>query len=137
MTAPSESCPFCRIVRGEAPAWVVHETPGALAFLDAAPAAPYHALVVPKRHVADAFEAPPEAFAAVMGAAKQTADLYRRRLGLEAVELAVCSGAAAQQAVPHLHVHVVPRHAGDGLDTHWPRRPALHADPAALLARLR
>lgn len=48
----SNDCLFCRIVRGEIPADVVHRDDGFLAFRDIAPKAPVHVLVIPERHVA-------------------------------------------------------------------------------------
>jgi histidine triad (HIT) family protein len=129
-------CPFCAIVRGDAPAWVVHETDSAIAFFATGPAAPYHTLVVPKRHAADLFEISPEDWAGVTSAVKDVADLYRQRLGVEAIELTQHSGAAAQQGVSHLHVHVLPRHEGDGQDTHWTEHPEIEDRFDALLARL-
>jgi len=49
----SSDCLFCRIVAGEIPADVVHETDATLAFRDIAPKAPVHVLIIPKAHHAD------------------------------------------------------------------------------------
>ena len=130
-------CPFCEIVAGRAEAAVVLETEGAYAFLDAEPAAPYHTLVIPKRHVRDIFEATEQDLLAVTAAVKRVVDLYRDRLGLEAVEIASNSGAGAQQGVPHLHYHVVPRRQGDGQDTYWRTTPASVESRRSLVERLR
>ena len=75
MTEPD--CPFCAIARGEAPAWVVHETERAIAFFATGPAAPYHTLVVPRAHHADLFSTPPEDWRAVAEAVIHVADLFR------------------------------------------------------------
>ena len=57
-------CLFCKIVAGDVPATVVHETDATLAFRDLEPQAPTHVLVIPRRHVPDvaalAREAPEE-----------------------------------------------------------------------------
>src|SRR5262249_28628886 len=50
----SDDCLFCRIVAGEIPATVVHETPQTVAFRDINPQAPTHVLVVTRDHYADA-----------------------------------------------------------------------------------
>lgn len=131
-----DDCVFCQFVRGEAPVHTVLETDDALAFLDNEPAAPYHTLVVPKRHSTNLFDVPEADLHAVMAAVKRVVDLYRDRLGVEAVEVACNSGAEAQQAVFHLHVHVVPRHPGDGLDTEWERHPEMQERFDTMLARL-
>ena len=47
-------CLFCKIVAGEVPSEIVHETPTTVAFKDIHPAAPLHVLVVPRRHIEDA-----------------------------------------------------------------------------------
>lgn len=132
-----DACIFCRIARGEAPAHVVYESDHAIAFFDVTPANPYHTLVVPKRHVVDLIEATPGDVHHVMAAVKAVIDLFRDRLGLDNLEISSHAGAAAQQSVFHLHVHVVPRHEGDGQDTDWTHHPELQSQFDALLARLR
>jgi histidine triad (HIT) family protein len=101
------ACVFCRIVAGELPASVVHETERTLAFRDVAPHAPTHVLVVPKEHHADV--------AALVAADPELlADVYRA-----ATEVAVQEGLAggyrmltntgpdSGQTVFHAHVHVL------------------------------
>lgn len=107
-------CVFCAIVAGAAPASFVLRDELCSAFLDLHPVAPGHLLVVPNRHAARLSDLPPEAVARVFLVA---ADLLaaERRLGLAAdgANLLLNDGSAANQSVPHVHVHVVPRRAGD------------------------
>lgn len=131
-----DDCIFCRIARGDAPAWRVHETDDTVAFLDLNPVNAYHTLVIPKRHARDLFDVTGSDFQHVMAAVKHVVDLYRDRLGLANVQVACSSGAQAQQEVFHLHVHIVPRHAGDGQDVTWTPRPELRDQFDALLAAL-
>ena len=56
----SEQCVFCKIVRGELPAKIVHEDEDCLVFHDINPAAPVHLLMVPKRHIVSMQEINPE-----------------------------------------------------------------------------
>ncbi|HET7303379.1 MAG TPA: histidine triad nucleotide-binding protein [Segeticoccus sp.] len=102
-----QDCLFCRIVAGDVPADVVHETGTTLAFRDIDPQAPTHVLVIPKRHepdlVALAAEDPSVAtdvLAAVGAVAEQEqlAEGYRSVFN---------TGAGAQQSVFHAHVHVL------------------------------
>ncbi len=130
-------CVFCEIVAGRAPAWRVHETAHALAFFDVNPVGPYHTLVVPKRHYVGLFDVPRDQFLAVMEAVKDVVDLYHAKLGLENVQLVQSTGRQAQQDVFHLHVHVVPRRRGDGLDIHWSTHPELRSAFDQFLAHLR
>ncbi|HWH27696.1 MAG TPA: histidine triad nucleotide-binding protein [Mycobacteriales bacterium] len=100
-------CLFCRIVAGEVPADVVHETERTLAFRDIGPQAPTHVLVVPREHHADAaavVDADPGLLADVMAAAVDVA----RRAGLDGgYRLVANTGDDGGQTVPHLHVHVL------------------------------
>jgi len=131
-----DDCVFCKVIAGAIPAAVVYEDEHALAFLDIQPAARYHTLVIPKRHFADAFEVPETEFRNVMGAAKQVINLYKKKLGIENLQVVINSGAQAQQEVSHLHVHIVPRQAGDGQDLKWATHPEWRADIEDMLATL-
>ncbi|MFN3346662.1 MAG: HIT family protein, partial [Candidatus Bipolaricaulaceae bacterium] len=54
------TCPFCRIAQGELSAHLLYADEEVLAFLDAAPMAPGHTLVVPRLHVERFVELPEE-----------------------------------------------------------------------------
>jgi histidine triad (HIT) family protein len=118
MTSPA-TCAFCAIATGNGPAEVIAEWPDAVAFLPRADAAGKrgctdgHVLVVPRAHVADFAEDP-----TVTGAAMARAAELAARLGGD-FNLITSRGAAATQTVYHLHVHLVPRVAGDGLALPW------------------
>ncbi|RKN41275.1 HIT family protein [Streptomyces hoynatensis] len=131
------ACVFCRIVRGEAPAHRVFEDGVAVAFLDARPLFPGHALVVPRAHLATLTDLP---------AADVGPFFERVRLVAAAVERAMAAEGSfvaennrVSQSVPHLHVHVVPRRRGDGLrGFFWPRHPYPdEAEAARVAARVR
>lgn len=107
------TCVFCQIVTGEAPATIVREWPGALAFVPLAPVVEGHTLVIPKRHVPD-FAAYADDSAEAMFAAAQLA----RDMG-GPMNLITSKGREATQSVFHLHLHLVPRKADDGLALPW------------------
>ena len=110
-----EDCLFCRVVRGEVPAQVVHETERTLAFRDIAPAAPTHVLVVPREHHAD-MAALAAADPALAGEVLAAATRVAQQEGLSGgYRLVANTGADAGQSVHHLHVHVL---GGRGLG--WP-----------------
>lgn len=106
-------CLFCRIVAREVPAQVVHEDDAVLAFRDARPVAPFHVLVIPKRHVASLADADAALAGSVAAAAARVARESGQADGGYRVVTNV--GADAGQSVPHLHFHVL---AGRGLG--WP-----------------
>lgn len=108
---PATACPFCgRIDRGEFDYSDAHS----VAFEPLNPVTPGHFLVVPKAHVSNALQAPRAAGLAVRYAAELAGNM-----GLTAFNIITSSGRAATQTVFHLHVHIVPRHDGDGLALPW------------------
>jgi len=100
-------CLFCRIVAGEIPATVVHETPTTLAFRDIDPKAPVHVLVIPKAHHRDvlALAGDPQAAADVLAAAAAVA--AAEGLAGDGFRLIFNTGAHGGQEVFHVHAHVV------------------------------
>ena len=108
-------CVFCGIVAGRLPASVVHEDDDVLAFLDLNPATPGHLLVVPRRHAADLAGLDPADGARVFTVGQRMAAALRASsLRPEGVNLFLADGEAAGQEVFHVHLHVLPRRAGDG-----------------------
>lgn len=124
MTAPMTTggaCLFCDIVSGAQPASVVLDEPEVAAFLDRRPVFKGHTLVVPRRHVETLPDVPAELLAPLFGAAQRVARAVVDALGAEGSFVAMNN--VVSQAVPHLHVHVVPRRRKDGLrGFFWPRQ---------------
>lgn len=107
----SESCVFCDIAEGRAPAFVVAENELAFAFLDIQPLARGHCLVIPRRHVQwweDMTEAETDA---VFRLARLTAAKIRKVFDPGLVTMYVRG-----RRVPHAHVFLVPTFGGDPLD---------------------
>jgi len=100
-------CLFCRIVAGEIPATVVHETDTTLAFRDIDPKATVHVLVIPKTHYADvvALAQDPAAAADVLAAAAAVAENDGLTAG--GFRILFNTGAHAGQEVFHVHAHVL------------------------------
>lgn len=118
----SDSCLFCAIATGRAPARFIYHDDSACSFLDINPLRAGHTLVVPRRHVRDLTDdGAAEAVAAIGRALHKTALLLTTRLGAAGISVLQSNGAAAGQEVFHLHFHLVPRHPGDGqLTDHTP-----------------
>ncbi len=132
-----ESCLFCRIVAGAIPAHLVHEDEGAVAFLDAFPAARPHVLVVPRAHAATLLELDDDAAAALFRTVKHVqrriADVFHP-LGFN---VGWNHGPAAGQHVFHLHVHLLPRYADGGRGIQVMGTGGDRGELAALAATLR
>ena len=110
----NDSCLFCRIVRREIPATLVHEDEHTLAFRDIDPKAPTHVLVIPKVHVPSLDEASDaEMLGRLMLVAKSLA--AAEGIASEGYRTVVNTGANAGQTVFHIHLHLL---AGRGLA--WP-----------------
>ena len=119
-TVENGECVFCDIVAGRTPAVKVGESGDALAFLTHGPIRPGHTLVIPKRHAVELNDATPAEMTSVLGLAARIARLQRTNLESQGETLFQASGWEGEQSVFHLHLHVVPRQAGDGLDlTGW------------------
>jgi histidine triad (HIT) family protein len=126
--SPEAGCIFCRIVAGEAPAALLAESEDAVAFLDLFPVAEGHALVIPRAHYENLFEATEATLPAVHLLVRRVARGIRRALAPDGLMVTQLNGAAAGQTVFHYHAHLIPRRAGTPLQLHG--RTA--ADPAAL-----
>lgn len=102
----TESCLFCRIVRGEIPVSTIAENEHAIAFRDISPQAPVHVLVVPRRHVASLAEADD---ALEVGAIALLAAQVARAEGIDGsgYRTVMNSGADGGQTVHHLHMHLL------------------------------
>jgi len=115
-------CIFCRIVQGEVPAVRVHEDALTVAFMDAGQVNPGHVLVATRRHAATLFDITPEEAAAVMTTAHRIAGAVRAAFHPAGLTLLQANGQEGGQTVFHFHLHVVPRHAADGIGLTWPAK---------------
>lgn len=108
-------CIFCDIVAGRAPASVIYEDDRALAILDLFPVSHGHALVIARQHCAHVNGLEAGTATHLLSLAQ---DIMRaqRRLDdtIEGHNLLINDGPVANQHVPHVHLHVIPRRRGDG-----------------------
>lgn len=105
-------CAFCAIIADEAPASIVRRWDTVIAIRPRHPVTPGHVLVIPHQHVADIGSDPMVTAAAAAAAAELAAEL-------PACNVITSRGSEATQTVFHLHLHVVPRVAGDALLLPW------------------
>lgn len=113
-------CIFCRIVAGQIPSTRVYEDEHVLAFMDIGQVNPGHVLVAVKRHAANLFELEEAQAAAVGRASRHVARAIEAAFKPEGLSVYQANGKAAGQTVFHYHVHLLPRHAGDGMELTWP-----------------
>lgn len=106
-------CLFCKIGSGEVPTASLYEDEHVVAFLDVMPRAPGHTLVIPKSHAASLIELPDGEVGPVFAAVKKMDMLLTEALKPAGMTIGINQGEISGQSVPHLHVHLMPRFAGD------------------------
>ncbi len=116
MDDANANCLFCRIVRGEVPADIVHQDELVLAFRDINPKAPTHLLLIPRAHIDSAADLS-ETDAEMLGRIFAVAANLARQTGIadRGFRLVTNSGPAAGQSVDHLHFHLL-----GGRSMSWP-----------------
>ncbi len=130
-TVTNQDCPFCKIIYYETQSYNVYEDDTSLAFLDKRPLFPGHCLLIPKSHYETLIDLP----ASLVAPLFQNAQLLARAIekGLQAEGTFVAINNRVSQSVPHLHIHIVPRHKKDGLKGFfWPRQH--YKDEATILS---
>lgn len=105
-------CPFCTLP----PERIVAQNEHAVAIRDAFPVSPDHTLIIPKRHVQSFFDTTQEEKLALLALLDQVGADLRVCPESDAFNIGINDGPAAGQTVPHLHIHVIPRYAGDVAD---------------------
>lgn len=113
MTSTAD-CIFCKIIAGDIPATLVHQSESVIAFDDINPQAPTHVLIIPKTHVENAAELAmlePESLRELIS----TASLIAAERSLEGYRTVFNTGAAAGQSVFHAHLHLL-----GGRSLQWP-----------------
>lgn len=107
-SVPQEDCIFCKIVAGKLPSHKVYEDEGHVAFLDINPFSAGHTLVCPKRHGETLWDMDEREIADVFMVASKVSKGVVAAMGADGFRLMQNNGEAANQAVAHIHVHVIP-----------------------------
>ncbi|MBL6974364.1 MAG: HIT domain-containing protein [Deltaproteobacteria bacterium] len=110
-----DDCIFCKIIKGDIPADVVYRDERFLAFLDIRPINRGHVLVIPLVHAERLTDLPDDLLAAELPLARRIASAVLEVTGATDFNLFNTNGVEAGQEVFHHHIHIIPRHAGDGL----------------------
>jgi histidine triad (HIT) family protein len=106
-------CVFCDIVAGRTSSYVIYEDTDHIAFLDKYPISIGHTLTLPKKHFERVNEMSPKEFCALYVRVHALNRRITSTLGATASHLSVNDGAAANQLIPHVHVHIIPRSPND------------------------
>jgi histidine triad (HIT) family protein len=131
----TQGCIFDRVIDGGMPAHIVLDEPDFIAFLDHRPVFDGHTLVVTRTHYSTLADTPEDLLGPMLDAGRRVAAAQKEVLGAQGAFFAL--NEVVSQSVPHVHLHVVPRRAGDGLRGFlWPRHRYENEEVAAGLAAL-
>ena len=103
---------FAKILRNEIPCVKVYEDDLTLAFMDIMPAVEGHTLTITREPAEGILDLSPEGASALIRTTQKVAAAVKKATGAPGIMLAQLNGAAAGQSIPHIHFHVLPRHAG-------------------------
>lgn len=103
---------FAKIIRGEAPAYVVEQDDVSLTMMDIMPQSPGHTLVIPKEPATDVFEISSQTLQHVIVQTQRVARAVDIAFEPDGVMIVQLNRAGAGQSVFHLHFHVIPRWGG-------------------------
>jgi len=129
-------CVFCEIAAGEIPAYKIYEDEQTLAFLDINPVNPGHVLVIPKKHAANLEEVETAELSALMSTVKKMGVRLKERLGYGGYNVLMNNDPVSGQAIPHVHFHIIPRKAGDGLNR-WPENKYAEGEAEEIMNKLK
>jgi histidine triad (HIT) family protein len=111
---------FCRILAKSIPASAVYEDEHAFAFMDIGQVNPGHTLVTLKAHIENIYSLDDDQTAAIGRASAHVARAIREAFAPQGLSVYQANGTPAGQTVFHYHVHLLPRHDGDGMQLTWP-----------------
>ncbi|BCO07744.1 histidine triad nucleotide-binding protein [Desulfolithobacter dissulfuricans] len=110
----SDNCLFCKIIKGDIPADILHEDDEILAFRDIAPQAPVHFLVIPKKHISGPSDVAAED-EQLIGRLMRVGSEIAKKEGIDHFRVVFNNGEQAGQTVFHIHMHIL---GGRAMD--WP-----------------
>ena len=102
-------CSFCNLDKSR----IILANDHAIAIYDGFSISPGHSLVVPRRHISSFFEATKEEQTAMLELLDKLRQLLLKDLIIDGFNIGINDGIAAGQTVMHLHIHLIPRYAGD------------------------
>jgi len=111
-----DNCVLCKIINGELPSQKVYEDENILAILDIFPRSNGHTLVIPKRHCANYSELTDKEASQIAITGKNILNaIYKTNLLSHGANLLINESEFAGQEIMHVHLHIIPRHKGDGV----------------------
>lgn len=116
------NCIFCRIIKKDIPNAIIYENEKFLAFMDKYPINHGHTLIVPKQHYDNILEMPAEIVGEMFALIPSLAKAITSVIESDGFNINQNNGKSANQIVPHVHVHIVPRYSAEKVKGQWPTR---------------
>lgn len=108
----NDNCIFCKIIKGEIPSYTVYEDDDYKVILDVGPVAKGHSLILPKNHYENFYEIPEDVAVGAFKLAKKLMGRITDALDCDGFNILQNNKEAADQTVPHYHMHLIPRYNG-------------------------
>jgi histidine triad (HIT) family protein len=110
----NEECIFCKIVKGEIPSTKTYESDNFIGILDINPVSENHTLIVPKQHYKTILDLPENLGSELITSIKKVSSKLIEEKKAEGFNIIQSNFEVAQQEVPHLYFHLLPRKKSDG-----------------------
>jgi histidine triad (HIT) family protein len=124
---------FCEIIKGSTASHVVYQDEDYIAVLDKYPISIGHTLVMPKKHFERVNDLSPREFGDLYARVYALNRVITSRMNASASHISINDGAAANQLIPHVHVHIIPRNLNDSAG--FTARKLLRAEEMAELSK--
>ncbi len=108
-----EACLFCKIAEKRIPAHIIYEDDRTIGFLDIAPRATGHSVIISKYHSPTLLDLPDEELTPLFQSVKKIGKRIIKTLIADGLTIGINQGIVSGQTVEHLHVHIIPRFRGD------------------------
>ncbi len=115
-------CLFCSILRYEMPAVITYEDENFLALMDKYPISSGHSLVIPRSHYESLLCMTPSEVGKLYSVVYKISKAVISAVHADGFSVGQNNGRAANQIIPHVHVHIIPRYADDSRKGRWPSR---------------
>ncbi len=113
---------FEQLLSGALPCAKVYEDDLVFAFMDAGQVNDGHVIVATRAPRETLLDCTEDEAAALMRAARRIALALQAAFAPDGITVLQTNRPAGWQTVPHVHLHVLPRHTGDAAGLVWPRR---------------
>ena len=134
MQTLNHNCIFCQIVTKNLPNAIIYEDEKFLAFLDRYPINYGHSLIIPKVHFDNILEMPPDLVGEMYTLVPHIARAIINSINGNGFNVSQNNGRSANQIIPHVHVHIIPRFLLEKNKGQWPMRKIANMDELKDLA---